>query len=448
MYDVVIIGGGPGGYTCAIRAAQLGGNVCLIEKNGLGGTCTQRGCIPTKYLHSIGDLVRRTALANRYGLNAKIELDYKLLVSKMQATVSRLASGIKLLLKSNGIDVIEGEGHIVSETKVAINQSMADTRNIVIATGSYPVCLPNHDFGGNILSTTSILELDYLPKSIAIIGAGYSGCEFASVLNALGSKITLIEAEDHIMPNQIQEIGNTLEKYMTLDGIDVRTKSRVDNIVNNIVKVNGEKIESEKILVCTGRRPNINQQELGNIGVSFYEKGIIVDDKMRTSQENIYAIGDITGMYELAHVAAKQGEVAAENIMGMKDSKIEYRCVPACVFTYPEVAFVGTLSGRSGEFPLTASAKANCMGDTRGLIKVYEKEGILEGAYIIGAHAGEIIGEAALAVNLKLRPSDIFGTIHPHPTFPESFVEALRDIYGESIQLPIKSQSKAKSHIH
>ena len=197
-----------------------------------------------------------------------------------------------------------------------------------------------------------------------------------------------------------------------------------------------------------GRRPNINQQELESIGVSFHEKGIIVDDKMRTSEENIYAIGDITGMYELAHVAAKQGEVAAENIMGMKDSKIEYRCVPACVFTYPEVAFVGTLSGRSGEFPLTASAKANCMGDTRGLIKVYEREGILEGAYIIGAHAGEIIGEAALAVNLKLRPSDIFGTIHPHPTFPESFVEALRDIYGESIQLPIKSQSKAKSHIH
>ena len=448
MYDVVIIGGGPGGYTCAIRAAQLGGNVCLIEKNGLGGTCTQRGCIPTKYLHSMGDLVRRVTLANRYGLNAKIELDYKLLVSKMQATVSRLASGIKLLLKSNGIDVIEGEGHIVSKTKIAVNQTMVDTRNIVIATGTYPVCLPNLDFGGNILSTTSILELGYLPSSISIIGAGYSGCEFASVLNALGSKITLIEAEDHIMPNQIQEIGNTLEKYMTLDGIDVRTRSRVDNIVNSIVEVNGEKIESEKILVCTGRRPNINRQELDNIGVNFHEKGIVVDDRMRTSEENIYAIGDITGMYELAHVAAKQGEVVAENIMGMKDSKIEYRCVPACVFTYPEVAFVGTLSGRSGEFPLTASAKANCTGDTRGLIKVYEREGILDGAYIIGAHAGEIIGEAPLAINMKLRPSDIFGTIHPHPTLPESFVDALRDIYGESINLPIKSQSKGKSHIH
>ncbi len=445
MYDVVIIGGGPGGYTCAIRAAQLGGNVCLIEKNGLGGTCTHRGCIPTKYLHSLGDLVRRTTLAKKYGLNAKIELDYKLLKSKMQATVSKLASGIKLLLKSNGIDLIEGEGHIVSKTKVAVNQTMVDTKNVVIAAGSYPICLPNLAFGGDILSTTTILELYYLPRSVTIIGAGYSGCEFASILNALGCKITLIEAEDHIMPNQIQEIGNALEKYMRLDGIDVRTRSRVDKIVNSIIAVNGEKIESEKILVCIGRRPSINHAELDNIGVKFHEKGIVVDDKMRTSKENIYAIGDIIGLYELAHVAAKQGEVAAENIMGIEDARIDYRCVPACVFTYPEVAFVGKLSGRSGEFPLTASAKANCLGDTRGLIKVFESEGRLGGAYVIGSHAGEIIGEAALAINMELRPKDIFGTIHPHPTLPESFAEALRDIYGESIHLPIKSQSKGQS---
>jgi len=393
-------------------------------------------------------LVRKTTLATRYGINAKIELDYKLLKSKMEATVSRLASGIKLLLKSNGVEIIEGEGHIVSKNMVAVNQTVQDTRNIVIATGSYPVCLPNLSFGGDILSTTALLQLDELPKSVTIIGAGYSGCELASIFNALGSKITLIEAEDHIIPNQIHEIGNALDKYMTLDGISIRTRSRVDKIVNNIVQVNGEKIESEKILVCIGRRPQINEQELDNIGVNFNEKGIIVDDKMRTSEENIYAIGDITGMYELAHVAARQGEVAAENIMWMKDSKMEYRCVPACIFTYPEVAFVGKLSGRSGVFPFTASAKANCLGDTRGLIKVYEREGILDGAYIIGAHAGEIIGEAALAINMKLRPSDIFGTIHPHPTLPESFVDALRDIYGESINLPIKSQSKGKSHVH
>jgi len=169
---------------------------------------------------------------------------------------------------------------------------------------------------------------------------------------------------------------------------------------------------------------------------------------MRTSEENIYAIGDITGMYELAHVAARQGEVAAENIMWMKDSKMEYRCVPACIFTYPEVAFVGKLSGRSGVFPFTASAKSNCLGDTRGLIKVYEREGILGGVYIIGSHAGEIIGEAALAVNMKLRLADISRTIHPHPTLPESFVEAVKDVYGESIDLPTKNKSKGQKHVH
>jgi len=440
MYDVAIIGGGPGGYTCAIRIAQLGGNVCLIEKDGFGGTCTQRGCIPTKYLHSIGDVVRKANHAKKNGLRVEIELDYELLKSKMQATVSRLASGIRLLLKSNGVELIGGDGHIVSREVVIVNEDRTiNTKNLIIATGGYPVCLPGFEFGENILSTTSILELNDLPKSITIIGAGYSGCEFASILNVLGSKVCLIEAEDHLMPNQIEEIGNTIEKYMTLDGVDVRTRSRVEEIVGSTVVINKEKIDSEKILVCIGRRPSINPDELNAIGVNFNQKGIVTDKKMRTNVDNVYAIGDVTGLYELAHIAAKQGEVAAENIMARKESEIDYRCVPGCVFTYPEVAFVGELSGKSGEFPLTASAKANCLGDTRGVVKVFEKEGILVGSYIIGAHAGEIIGEAALAIKMRLAPKDVFDTIHAHPTLPESFAEALRDINSEGIHLPIKT---------
>jgi dihydrolipoamide dehydrogenase len=443
-YDAVIIGGGPGGYTCAIRIAQLGGNVCLIEKNGLGGTCTQRGCIPTKYLHSIGDIVRKANQAKKNGLKVEIELiDYKLLKSKMQATVLRLASGIKLLLKSNGVELIEGQGRIISKNEVIVNDDrMIKAKNLVIATGGYPVCLPGYEFGENILSTTSILELNELPKSITIIGAGYSGCEFASILNALGSKVCLIEAEDHLMPGQIEEIGDVLVKYMTLDGIDVRTRSRVEEIVGRTVLVNGEKIDSEKILVCIGRRPTINPDELNNVGVNFNQKGIVTDNKMRTNVDNVYAIGDVTGLYELAHVAAKQGEVAAENIMGAEFSEIDYRCVPGCVFTYPEVAFVGELRGRSGEFPLTASAKANCLGDTRGVVKVFEKEGKLVGSYIIGPHAGEIIGEAALAIKLRLAPKDVFDTIHAHPTLPESFAEAVKDIDSGSTHLPRKTQNR------
>ena len=438
MYDIIVIGGGPGGYACAIRAAQLGGNVCLIEKNGLGGTCTQRGCIPTKYLHSLGDIIRRATGAKKNGLNIQIDLNYKLLKSRMDATVSRLASGIKLLLKSNGVNLLEGEAHMISENKVEVNDITIETKNIVIATGSHPVCLQGYEFGENILSTSSILELEDLPTSITIIGGGYSGCEFASILNALGCKVSLIEAEDHLMPFQIQEIGNAVEKYMRLDGINVMTKSRVEKIIDNIGFVNGKELVVEKILVCIGRKPNTNPNELNDIGIKFDQQGVSVDEKMRTNVPNVYAIGDVTGMYELAHVASKQGEVVAENIMGINDNKIDYRALPVCVFTYPEVAFVGDLNGRSGEFPLAASAKANCLGDTRGFIKVFEKEGRLVGTYIIAPHAGEIIGEAALAIKMKLSPKDVFDTIHAHPTLPESFAEAVRDINSEAIHLPAR----------
>jgi dihydrolipoyl dehydrogenase len=438
MYDTIIIGGGPGGYTCAIRAAQLGGNVCLIEKNGLGGTCTQRGCIPTKYLHSLGDIMRRAAGAKKNGLNIQIELNYKLLKSRLNATVSRLTSGIKLLLKSNRVNLLEGEAHLISEKKVEVNGIILETKNIVIATGSYPVCLQGYEFGKDILSTNSLLELEDLPTSITIIGGGYSGCEFASILNALGCKVSLIEAEDHLMPFQIQEIGNAVEKYMMLEGINVMTKSRVEKIIDNIGFVNGKELVAEKILLCVGRRPNANPNELNDIGIKFDQQGISVDERMRTNVPNVYAIGDVTGMYELAHVASKQGEVAAENIMGIKDNKIDYRSLPVCVFTYPEVAFVGDLNGRSGEFPLAASAKANCLGDTRGFVKVFEKETRLVGTYIIAPHAGEIIGEAALAIKMKLTPKDVFDTIHAHPTLPESFAEAVRDINSGSIHLPAR----------
>ena len=418
MYDTVIIGGGPGGYTCAIRAAALGGNVCLIEKDGLGGTCTQRGCIPTKYLHSLGDIMRKATNAKKNGLNMQMDLNYSLLKSRMQSTVSRLASGIRLLLKSNGIDTIEGEGHIVSEKKVAVNDRKIDTENIVIATGSHPVCLPGYRFTEDILSTTSILELDELPDSVTIIGAGYSGCEFASILNALGSKICLVEAEEHLLPNQIPEIGNAAEKYMRLDGVDVRTRSKVEKIIDKKVVVNGENIESQKILVCIGRRPSINPDELSAVGVNFSQTGITVDNKMQTNIKNIYAIGDVTGLYELAHVAAKQGEVAAENIMRGDNTRMDYGCVPACVFTYPEIAFVGDLNGRPGEFPFTASAKANCSQETRGSVKVYERNGKLVGCYIIGSHAGEIIGEAVPSnqIRIEFQRRIRYDTCTPYPS--------------------------------
>jgi dihydrolipoamide dehydrogenase len=440
MYDAIIIGAGPGGYTCAIRAAQLGGKVCVIEKNGLGGTCTQRGCIPTKYLHSIGDIMRRSTNARKDGLKTNIELNYATVRSRMAGTVNRLASGIKTLLESNNVDLMHGEAHMISRNKVMVNENALETKNIVIATGSYPVCLPHYTFEKNIISTDTIFEHEKLPRSIVVIGGGYSGCEFSAIFNCFGCKVSLIEAQERLMPLQFEEIGKTVEKYMRLDGINVMTGSTVEKILENgVLMANGQTVEAEKVLVCIGRRPSINVSELSNCGVKFSDRGIQVNREMRSTVQNIFAIGDVTGIFELAHVASKQGEVAAQNIMG-KGSEMDYGTVPACIFTYPEIAFVGKLEGKRGEFPLAASAKANCLGDTKGIFKVFEKDGIIIGALIIAPHAGEMIGEAALAVRMHMKTQDISDTIHAHPTLPESLVDAARDIDSEAIHIPYKNK--------
>jgi len=440
MYDAVIIGAGPGGYVCAIEISKLGGKVCIVEKNGFGGTCTQRGCIPTKYLHSVGDFVRKASMSKSYGIDSKIDLDYKILKSKMFTTVSKLASGIQLLLKDNGVEIVEGEAEIISSNKVKVGSKILETKNIVIATGSTPVPISGYDFKEKILSTDAFWSMDELPKSIAVIGGGYSGCEFASILNVLGCKVWLIEMEEALMPDNPQEIGKTLEKYMRIDGITVLTNSKVEKITDNGILVNGQNIDVEKILVCVGRKPNISSDEMKKLGIEFNSKGIDVNKKMLTSVSNIYAIGDITGKYQLAHVASKQGEVAAHNITG-HDSEMDYSVIPFCVFTFPEVAFVGDCSGKSGEFPLRANAKANCLEETRGFLKVFEKNGICVGAIIIGTRASEIIGEVTIAIKTQLKIEKFLEVIHAHPTLSEAFTEAVRDINGQSIHLPSRTKS-------
>jgi len=411
-----------------------------VEKNGFGGTCTQRGCIPTKYLHSVGDFVRKASMSKSYGIDSKIDLDYKILKSKMFTTVGKLASGIQLLLKDNGVEIVEGEAEIIAPNKVKVGSKILETKNVVIATGSTPVSISGYDFKEKILSTDTFWSMEELPKSIAVIGGGYSGCEFASILNVLGCKVWLIEAEEMLMPDNPQEIGKTLEKYMRIDGITVLTNSKVEKITDNGILVNGQNIDVEKILVCVGRKPNIGSDEMKKLGIEFNGKGIDVNKKMLTSVSNIYAIGDITGKYQLAHVASKQGEVAAHNITG-HDSEMDYSIIPFCVFTFPEVAFVGDCSGKSGEFPLRANAKANCLEDTRGFLKVFEKNGMCVGAIIIGTRASEIIGEVTIAIKTQLKIEKFLEVIHAHPTLSEAFTEAVRDINGQSIHLPSRTKS-------
>ncbi len=432
MYDAVIIGAGPAGYVCAVSLARQGAKVCVVEKNGLGGTCTQRGCIPTKYLHSMGDIVRKAKSAKKFGINCNIEIDYSTLRAKMIQTISKLASGIGLLLKEYGIELIEGEASIKSQNQVMVNDRTLETKNIVIATGSKPKSFPPNNLSEKIVSTDSVFELKNLPESILIVGGGYSGCEFASILNVLGCKIWLIEMEDSLLPGQPKEVGAAIEKYMKLDGISVMTKSSMKITDDGKVMVNEDQINPEKILISTGREPNFNTDELDKLGIIWNDDGITANKHMQTNLSNVYAIGDIAGKYELAHVSSRQGEIAAKNILGEK-SAIDYSVVPFCVFTYPEVAIVGKCEGNSKEFPMVVNAKANCLGDTRGFIKVFEENGILQGTIIVGAHASEIIGEAALAIKLKLKPKDVIETIHAHPTLPEAFVDALRSLDGKSI---------------
>ena len=432
MYDAVIIGAGPAGYVCAVSLARQGAKVCVVEKNGLGGTCTHKGCIPTKYLHSMGDIIRKTKSAKKFGINCNIDIDYSILRAKMIQTVSKLASGIGLLFKEYGVELIEGEASIKSKNQVMVNERTLETKNIVIATGSKPKKFPANNLSEKILSTDSVFELENLPESILVLGGGYSGCEFAAILNILGCKIWLVEMEDSLLPGQPKEVGAVIEKYMKLDGISVMTKSSMKITDDNKVMINKNEINPEKILISTGREPNFNTDELDKLGIIWNDDGISVNEHMQTNLSNVYAIGDIAGKYELAHVASRQGEIAAANILGEK-SKINYSVVPYCVFTYPEVAIVGKCEGNSKEVPMVINAKANCLGDTRGFIKVFEKNGILQGTIIVGAHASEIIGEAALAVKLKLKLKDVIETIHAHPTLPEAFVDALRSLDGKSI---------------
>lgn len=426
MYDAVVIGAGPAGYVCALSLAKQGAKVCVVEKDGLGGTCTNKGCIPTKYLHSMGDIVRRTKSAKKFGINSNVEIDYSVLSSKMKSTVTKLSSGIAFLFKKNGVEWIQGEAKIESQNKIIVNDKTLETKNIILATGSKPKRFHTDSLSEKILSTDSMFELEKLPKSILIVGGGYSGCEFASILNALGCKIWLVEMEDSLLPGQPREVGAAIEKYMKLDGISVMTKSSM-KISEGKVTINENEINPEKILISIGRVPNYNTDELDKLGIAWSDNGITVNDHMQTNLVNIYAVGDVAGKYELAHVASFQGEVAAQNILG-ENKTMDYSTVPFCVFTYPEVAIVGKCEGNSKEIPMISNAKANCLGETRGFVKVFEENGILQGVIIVGAHASEIIGEATLAVKLKLKPRDVIQIIHAHPTLPEAFVDALKSL--------------------
>lgn len=435
-YDVVIIGSGPGGHMCAVRAAQLGLKVAVVEKKKLGGVCSNTGCIPTKALASCAELARKMKSAESYGVRASgVEFDFATALRRARNAASMVSQGVGLLLKSHGVEVVQGEGTVESPAVVRVGEMRLETKNIVIATGGYPVPFPGVAFGGTVISGEEVMALESAPKSVIIIGGGVEGAEYAGIFASFGIPVTVIELLDRIIAQADREASELVAKSLAGMGVKILTGTKVERVEGGAVYANGEKHDADLIIVSIGKRPNVGE-DAKNIGVAWEKKGITVDARMRTSVPNVYAIGDAAGG-GLAHVASEQGVAAAENIAGM-GSEFDGR-YPYCIFSVPEVAAVGDISGDGagvGKFPFAALGRATASGDRNGFVKAFVKDGVVVGAVIAGPHASDLVGEAALAVRNKLTAEQVFRTIHAHPTFPEAFQEAVRVAEGKSLAMP------------
>lgn len=454
-YDAVVIGGGPGGYVAAIRIAQLGGKVAVVEKDELGGTCLNRGCIPTKSLIAAVERLAMIEDASSFGIEVnKPTINFTQVQARKDEVVNKLVSGIHYLFKKHKVTLINGTGKIKSANEVEVQGESETTilncKNIVIATGSSPALIKALGYNGKtIITSEEALKLTERPSSLLIIGAGVIGCEFAYIYGAMGTKITMVEAAPNILPLLDKDISRRLQSIFKKKGITIKTKLSIKSITETDSGIearleNGDVITAEMALISIGRQLNTAGLGLENVGVELGQRGeILVNDKMATNVPGIYAIGDITNKYQLAHVASAQGIVAAENIMGV-NATMEYRAVPSCIFTSPEIASVGITEQQAkereipvkiGKFNFMANGKALTMGQGEGLVKVIahaETEKVL-GVHIIGPHASDLIAEGTLAVKSGITAKDLAGTIHAHPTLAEAIMEAAENVYGLGI---------------
>lgn len=444
-YDTVIIGAGPGGYVAAIRLAQSGKNVCLIEKSYLGGTCLNVGCIPTKTMLAGAQLMHKFNMAEEYGIvTGPISVDFKKMKARKDGVVEQIRKSLGGLLQSNKITIMEGTAEFLSPREVKVtgkDQEIIQFESAIIATGSEPLDIPafpcDHE---KVLNSTSILELTTLPQSLAIIGGGYIGCEFASLYAELGVKVTILEALPAILSLQGKAIGQALTSSFTKKGIDIRTGVFVEGIDHagsgvSVKLKDNPPVEADLALVAVGRKINSAGLGIEKSGVILGDKGAIpVTEKMETNVPGIYAIGDVTGRFLLAHVASHQAIVAADNILG-KSAKMHYNAVPAVIFTLPEIATVGmTLEEAlekgyeavSGRFPFQALGKSIATMDTEGFAEVItdKRTGQILGAQVVGHEASTLIAEMALAIANELTLDCLTDTIHAHPTVAEAWLEA------------------------
>ena len=452
-FDLMVIGGGPGGYVCAIRAAQLGLKTACVESRGaLGGTCLNVGCIPSKSLLNLSENFHKAKTDfNKQGIEIDgIKLNIEKMMSNKNKSIQVLTKGVEFLFKKNKVTYIKGKGVLFSKNDVVVydnnNKSSFNAKNIVIATGSEVSSLPGIEIDEkNIISSTGALSLNKVPKKLAIIGGGYIGLEMGSVWSRLGSDVTVIEYLDYITPGMDREISNEFQKILTKQGIKFKMNSKVNSVKKNTsgVTINytdiknskDETLDFDKVLVSVGRKPYTEGLNLAKIGVKKDKKGRIeVNEKLQTSIKNIYAIGDVIKGPMLAHKAEEEGIAVAEILAGQA-GHVNYNVIPGVVYTSPEVATVGKTeeqlkeekkSYKVGKFPFMANSRAKVNNQTEGFVKILadSKTDKVLGVHIIGPHCGDMIAEMALAMEFGASAEDIARTCHAHPTHTEAIKEA------------------------
>ena len=455
-FDVVVIGGGPAGYVAAIRAAQVGGKVAVVEKSELGGTCLNRGCIPTKTFLKNAEIIEGIEMSSKRGIileNEKFTVDMPKVVSLKNEIVKTLTNGVQGLLKSNSIKIFKGVGKINKDKDVVINgEEVLRTNKIILAGGSKvgSVNIPGIE-NKRVLTSDDILDLKELPKSLAVIGGGVVGVELGQAYLSFGSEVTVIEMMDRIVPGVDREASETLRKALEKKGMKILTSSKIKEIIDEGDKLrikleDKEDVVAEKALLSIGRVPDL--EAVGELDLEMERGKIKVDKYMETSMEGVYAPGDINGIKMLAHAAFRMGEVAAENAILGNHREIKLETTPSAIYTIPEVGMVGLTEEEAkekydiniGKFAFVGNGRALASGDATGFVKVIadKKYGEILGVHIVGQSAAEIINEASSLMAMEITVDEVIKTIHGHPTFSEALFEACADVLGEAIHLPKK----------
>ncbi|KAB3531099.1 dihydrolipoyl dehydrogenase [Alkaliphilus serpentinus] len=448
---VAVIGGGPGGYIAAIKAAMLGAEVTLLEKAKVGGTCLNAGCIPTKALLASAEKLNAIKEAEEFGISidGKVNVNFEVMMERKDKTIEQMVKGIKFLLEKRKVRLLNGFGKLVEKNKIEVQLNdgsleIIEADKIILATGSVPIIPPLFPYDGNkVITSNEALFLKEMPESLIIVGGGVIGCEFGQFFNKLGTKVTVIEMAEQLLPPEDKDTAKQLERAFKKDKIKVMTNAKIvkcEVIDNQVVATleDGKVLTAEKILISVGRKPYLEDLGVEDIGIHTSFGKIIVNDKMETNIEGVYGIGDIINSPFLAHVATKEGTIAAENAMGL-NKKINYKAIPRCVYTDPEVASVGltekeaTAKGiqyNRGQFDFRALGKAQVIGRYQGFIKIIvDAEDKIIGAAIVGPHATDLLAELTLAVHLGITAQDMGEVIHPHPTLTEGIMEALHDVH-------------------